>query len=278
MKKILLFCPFLLMTALSFAQPKPSNVSKDWTISLQLWTFRVFNFHDAVAKADSCGIRYIQAFPGQKLGGKWKGSFGPEMTEKERAEVKEYVKSKNISFIGFGVTGAKDEAGWKDIFTFAKDMNIPLIVSEPQDDQWDYVDRLAGEYNIPVAIHDHPRPTHYWHPDSVLAAMKGHPNLYACADIGHWARSGLNVIECLQKLEGRILNVHLKDIATFGKTNADDTIPGKGVIDFPAVFKELKRQGYKGSFSIEHESNWYNNAGDVIQIVRFYNEQVKPLQ
>lgn len=86
--------------------------------------------------------------------------------------------------------------------------------------------------------------------------MKGHPNPGACADVGHWVRSGLNVIECLQKLQGHIWNVHLKDIVTFGKVNAEDTIPGKGVIDFNAVFKELKRQGYEGSFSIEHESNW----------------------
>lgn len=278
MKKLILLSVFLAACFVGISQPAPSNPAKDWTISLQLWTFRVFNFHDAVAKADSCGIRYIQAFPGQKLGGKWSGSFGPDMTAKEREEVKQYVKSKNISFIGFGVTGARDEAGWKDIFAFAKDMGIPLIIAEPTDNQWDYVDRLAGEYKIPVAIHDHPRPSHYWHPDSVLAAMKGHANLYACADIGHWGRSGLDIIDCLKKLEGRILNVHLKDIAAFDKINAEDKVPGKGVIDFPSVFKELKRQGFKGSFSIEHESNWYNNAGDVIQIIKFYNEQVNGLK
>lgn len=49
------------------------------------------------------------------------------------------------------------------------------------------------------------------------------------------------------------------------------------VINFPAVFRELKRQDYKGSFSIEHESNWEHNAGDVIQIVHFYYDNIKKL-
>jgi sugar phosphate isomerase/epimerase len=72
--------------------------------------------------------------------------------------------------------------------------------------------------------------------------------------------------------------VHVKDITTFNRTNADDAIPGHGVIDFPAIFQELKNQGYKGNFSIEHEANWYNNAGDVVEIVKFYNDQVKNLK
>jgi sugar phosphate isomerase/epimerase len=40
-------------------------------------------------------------------------------------------------------------------------------------------------------------------------------------------------------------------------------------VRFPAIFQELKNQGYKGNFSIEHEANWNNNAGDVVEIVKF---------
>jgi sugar phosphate isomerase/epimerase len=35
----------------------------------------------------------------------------------------------------------------------------------------------------------------------------------ACCDTGHWVRSGLHPVECLKKLEGRILGFHLKDVA-----------------------------------------------------------------
>jgi len=275
-KKFLLY--LLVIASIGSTQAQPANPSKDWSIGLQLWTFRVFSFYDAVAKADSCGIKAIQAFPGQPLGNGLKGGFGPEMTAADRTAVKEYVKSKGMHFVAFGVTNAGNEEGWKKLFEFAKEMGIPLIVAEPQDSQWNYIDRLAGEYKIPVAIHDHPRPSHYWNPDKVIEAMTGHPNLGVCADVGHWARSGLDPVECLKKLNGRIWNVHVKDITTFNKTNADDAIPGHGVLDFPAIFQELKNQGYKGNFSIEHEANWNNNAGDVVEIVKFYNDKVKNLK
>lgn len=251
-----------------------ASATNDWNIGLQLWTFRVFSFHDALKKADSLGIQHIQAFPDQDLGGSWKGKFGPSMTPEQRQAVKQYADSLGVTINSFGVTGADDLGGWKKLFDFAKDMNIPLIVAEPKDEQWGYVDSLAGAYGIRVAIHDHPKPNHYWSPDSVLAAIQGHPNLGACADIGHWARNGIKPVDALKKLEGHVWNVHFKDVATFDKTDAADTIPGKGVIDFPAVFQELKRQNYKGDFTIEHESNWYNNAGDVAEIVQFYKQQI----
>ena len=280
MKKISFVAVTFFMLCCSSAKKPQSNSQspQDWHIGLQLWTFRLFSFYDAIAKADSCGIKYVQAFPGQNLGGSWTGKFDPSMTTEQRQAVKDYVKSKGIIINSYGVTGADNEEGWRKLFEFAKDMGISLIVSEPKDEQWDYVDKLAGEYKIPVAIHDHPRPNHYWNPDSVLLAMKGHPNIGACADIGHWARSGLNPVDCLKKLSGHIWNVHFKDIVTFNKTDAADTIPGKGVIDFHAVLQELKHQNYKGTFSIEHESNWKNNAGDVIEIIKFYHQQVDALK
>ena len=275
MKKAIVF---VIVISMLMAFAPPANTKKDWSVSLQLWTFRLFTFSDAIKKADSCGIKVIQAFPTQKLGGGMKGEFGPAMTAEERTTVKAMLRKRGMVFNAFGVTNADNKEGWRKLFVFAKEMNIPIIVCEPKDEQWGYINSLAGEFKIKVAIHDHPKPNHYWTPDSVLAAIKNHPNIGSCADVGHWARNGLNPVDCLKKLQGHIFNVHLKDIDTFDKTDAADAIPGQGVIDFPAVFKELKRQGYKGSFAIEHESNWDNNAGDVIQIVKFYNDQVAKLK
>ena len=55
------------------------------------------------------------------------------------------------------------------------------------------IDKLANEYNINVAIHDHPKPSHYWNPEAVLKVCEGRSKrIGACADVGHWARSGLD--------------------------------------------------------------------------------------
>ena len=80
------------------------------------------------------------------------------------------------------------------------------------------VDSLAGVYGIKVAIHDHPKPNMYWSPDSVLAATQGHSNIGSCADIGHWARNGVDPVEALKKLEGHVIGAHLKDIVKFNDT------------------------------------------------------------
>ena len=34
----------------------------------------------------------------------------------------------------------------------------------------------------------------------------------SCADIGHWVRSGLQPVECVKILKGRIMSSHMKDL------------------------------------------------------------------
>src|SRR5690606_14641597 len=97
------------------------------------------------------------------------------------------------------------------------------------------------------AIHNHPKPSHYWNPDQVLAAISGaSPRVGACADIGHWVRSGLDPIECLKKLEGHIIEFHMKDLNEKGVEEAHDVPWGTGVSNIAGVMKEMKRQGFKG--------------------------------
>lgn len=245
-----------------------------WKIGVQMYTFRLFTFTQALDKVDSAGVKYIEAYWGQPLGGTMKDSFGIRMSDDSKSQLKQLLKAKGISMVAMGVIvpGTKEE--WQKAFDLAKEFGLSYITAEPHKDQWDMVDSLAGVYGIKVAIHDHPRPNPYWHPDSVLAAIKGHSNIGACADLGHWARSGLNPVECLKILDGHIYGVHIKDIKTFDNTHAEDTVVGKGIIDFPPIFAELKRQNFRGMFSIEHESNWLHSLPDVIETVKFYNEQV----
>lgn len=254
------------------------NVTNNWKIGVQMWTFKMFTFAEALDKVDSAGVKYIEAFWGQPLGAGMKDSFGIKMSDESRSKLKQLLQSKGIHMVAMGVISPDTREDWKKAFDLAKEFDLSYITAEPKKNQWDMVDSMAGTYGIKVAIHDHPRPNAYWSPDSVLAAISGHPNMGACADLGHWARNGLNPVECLKKLDGHIYGVHLKDIVKFGDTKAADTVVGKGVIDFPPIFQELKRQHFKGMFSIEHESNWYHSLPDVIATVRFYNEQVADLK
>jgi len=255
-----------------------SGSTAGFKIGIQMWTFRMFSFADALNKADSAGVKNIEAYFGQQLRGGMKGDFGTEMSADTRSKLKQLLQLKGMQIVAMGVISPKDSIEWRKAFDLAKEFGLIYITAEPNKKQWDMVDKMAGEYGIKVAIHDHPKPNAYSSPDSVLEAVRGHPNIGACADVGHWARNGLNPAECLKKLEGHVYGAHLKDIVKFDDTEAADTVVGKGVIDLPAVFAELKRQNFNGMMSIEHESNSYHNLPDVIETVRYYNDQVAKLQ
>lgn len=252
--------------------------TEGFKLGVQMWTFMKFTFTEALDKVDSTGIKNIEAFWGQKLGGDMKGSFGIDMDAATRNKLKQLLQSKGIQIVAMGVISPKDKAEWIKAFDLAKEFGLSYITSEPNKTQWDMIDSLAGSYGIKVAIHEHGRPNPYWHPDSVLAAIKGHANIGACADIGHWGRSGLNPVECLKQLDGHIIGVHLKDIVKFDDVQAADTVVSKGVLDIPAALAELKRQNFSGMLSIEHESNWLNSTPDVIFTKSYYEEQVAKLK
>lgn len=247
-------------------------------LGVQMWTFKEFSFSDALNKVDSAGIKNIEAFFGQKLGGGLPGMFNSDMTKDTRSKLKDLLQKKGIQIVAMGVIVPKDKAEWIKAFELAKEFGLSYITSEPIKSQWDMVDSLAGVYGVAVAIHDHPKPNAYWSPDSVLAAIQGHSHIGSCADIGHWTRNGLNPVDCLKKLQGHIIGVHLKDVVQFDNPKAEDTVVSKGVIDFTAVFTELKRQNFNGMLSIEHESNWYHNLPDVIMTKNYYDSLVQKLQ
>jgi len=249
----------------------------DWKLGVQLWTFHISSFTAALQRVDSCGLTYIEAYPGQKLGGDFQGAFGPSMSAADRQKLKALLQQKGISITAFGVVVVQKSEEWRSYFAFARDLNIPVITTEPAAADLDLVNMLAGQYHIRVAIHNHPRPSAYWHPDSVLKAMRNRPNIGVCADIGHWVRNGLNVVTCLQQMQGRIWGLHCKDVSAFGRKKAEDVLLGNGVCNIPGVLKELKRQHFKGFISIEHEVNWATNVQDVQYNVAYYKEHVGKL-
>jgi sugar phosphate isomerase/epimerase len=266
----------------SSVKPDSTNINSGSTagfkLGVQMWTFKMFSFSDALDKVDSSGIKNIEAYIGQKLGGGMTGLYGLDMSMETKAQLKALLAKHGIQAVAMGVIVPKNKQEWIKTFELAKYLGMSYITAEPIKTQWDMVDSLAGVYGIPVAIHDHPKPNVYWSPDSVLAAIQGHSHIGSCADVGHWARNGLNPADCLKKLDGHIIGVHLKDVVKFNDSTAADTIVSKGVVDFPAVLAELKRQNFKGMLSIEHESNWYHNLPDVIFTKNYYDSLVQKLQ
>ncbi len=131
------------------------------------------------------------------------------------------------------------------------------------------MEKLAIEFDIKVCFHNHPRPTTLWNPETITRAIEGrHPNLGICADLGHWASSGLDALETVRKNAPRILSFHMKDRELPTEWSHDRPF-GTGVIDLRAILDEACANGFSGNVSIEYEHNWQSNLHEVAQCAGF---------
>jgi sugar phosphate isomerase/epimerase len=248
-----------------------------WHLASQAYTFRKITLLETLDTLNALGVRYIEIYPGQKFSPekkdvKFNHDAPPEMVEEFLAK----CKATNITPVNYGVVGLpNDEAQSRKVFDFAKKLGLQTIVSEPRADAIELIDKLANEYQINVAIHNHPQPSLYWNPDAVLKVCEGRsPRIGACADVGHWARSGLVPAECLKKLEGKIISFHLKDI----DDKKEDVVWGSGKCDFPALLAETKRQGIHPVMAIEYESSeGAELVANVSKCIEYLNTQVQQL-
>jgi sugar phosphate isomerase/epimerase len=247
--------------------------NESWHLGMQLYSFNKYTFFEALEKASALGVYWIEAYPGQKLLKNEELKFDPSLPEIYRQDVKQALKEKGLTLFSYGVIGLpNNEAECRKVFDFAKDMGIKTLTSEPPDAAWDLIDRLCQEYDINVAIHNHPDPSHYWNPDKVLEVSKGRSDyIGACADIGHWMRSGIDPVEAVKKLKGRIKSFHFGDLNKFADKRAHDVPWGIGVADIKAIMDEMYRQKFSGPVLIEYEHNWYTSVPEIRESILHFN-------
>jgi sugar phosphate isomerase/epimerase len=260
----------------SWTRPKAAG---NWKLGIALWTFHRFTLAESIRKSDSAGVHYIEGSTFQKVGDEIENSSVSQISDQGIVKLNKYLDDHHLQMKSIYVFAGKTIASWKSGFELAKRLKVEFITAEPQKELWDSIDSLAGVYHIKVAIHNHWKGTSiYWHPDSVLAAIKGHPNFGACPDLGHWPKSGIDAVYGLKKLQGHILAIHLKDADELNNTKANDVNLGKGVVNFKAAFDELKRQNYKGYIYIERDADYRpSNLPSVIEEIGYYNQLVSKL-
>lgn len=274
MKKLLLFASIpLLATTLARGADQTPAEKLGWQLAIHSYTFQKFSIFDAIDKSAALGVKYMSISGSVTLDGSNKIST-VNLSDEQRAAIDEKLHADGFGdFVNIGVVQLPaDEAKSRKVFEFAKKWGIGILVAEPEPDALDTVEKLCKEYNIKVAIHDHPKPSRYWNPDTVLAAIKGRsPWIGACADVGHWMRSGLDPLECLKKLDGHVLVLHFKDLNEMGP-HAHDVPWGTGVGKSRELMAELKRQHFHGAFCVEYEYHWENSSPEIAKCVKFWND------
>jgi sugar phosphate isomerase/epimerase len=231
---------------------------KKFPVAMQCWTYRKFTFFEAVERTRALGIKYLQAYPGQPLSAEEKGAvFSHLMTEPQVEAVQKKLAETGMQVVGYGVADiGRTEPEMRKAFEFARKMGIQVIAAEPQDADFPVLDKLVKEYDIRIAVHNHPQPAKYAKPQTVLERIHGlDERIGSCADPGHWMRGGLRPLDALRLLKGRIVDVHLKDRSDFGTDiKVDDVAIGEGKAELRDILAELTLQDYGGYLTVEYEN------------------------
>ena len=223
--------------------------SREPNLGIQMYSLRGFNVDAALAHVQDLGLRFIEFYPGMF-----------PVTDDQAAidAMRKKVGDCGLTISAYGVNRfTKDDDANRRIFAFAKAAGIPILGADPDPDSFASLDALVEEYDIRIAIHNHGPKHRYNKVVDVLDAIEKHDlRIGACADLGHFLRSGEKPTEVIRLLAGRLYGIHLKDFAEM-QDKTKGVVLGAGHIDLPAVFAALERAGFPadGALSIEYEEN-----------------------
>lgn len=241
-----------------------------FSIAVQCWSFRAFTLFEAITMAAAVGAGGVEIFPNQKIGGPHGDvKMSPEISDDVAESLRNHLAEHKISAVNYGVTDIpKDEGKARKVFALARKFGMYGITTESLE-AIDVIEKLAAEHDVKVCFHNHPKPTKLWNPEKIWNAVKDrHENLGFCADVGHWASSGMDPLVVIQKIAPRVRSFHMKDRESIKQWTHDRPF-GTGIIDIPGILDEVRKHGFAGNVSIEYEHNWENSLVEIARCAGF---------
>ncbi len=255
MKKLFVILLIALTTGVSVSaqqqerpgpQPAPETGEK-FKVGMAGYTFAKFDLDKTLATLQRTDVHYLCI----------KDFHLPfKSTDAEIAAFHAKLKEKGVTGYAVGPIYMKSEAEIDNAFEYAKRVGVKLIVGVPNSELLPYVDKKVKEYGFNYAIHLH-GPDIKIYPDAqdVWDHVKDlDPRIGMCLDVGHDTRNGKDPVADLKKFHTRVFDIHIKDVTGTTKLGYSLEI-GRGVIDFPAFVKMLRKVGYTGVCSLEHEKD-----------------------
>ncbi|MFM8893302.1 MAG: sugar phosphate isomerase/epimerase family protein [Planctomycetia bacterium] len=226
-------------------------------LGIQLYSLRGFGVEEALRHARDIGFRFVEFYPGM-----WPINADAEAI----AAMKKRLADLGLTATAHGVNRfTKDAAANRKMFEFAKAAGIRTFSADPDPDSFDSLNELVKEFDVRIAIHNH-GPGHRYNKavDVLKAVEKYDQRIGACADLGHYIRSGERPVDVIRVLAGRLYGVHLKDFAEM-QDKTKGVVLGKGHIDPQAVMAALVAAKFPadGALSIEYEENPQNPIDDL---------------
>ena len=219
----------------------------DFKLGVASYSFRKFSRQQAIQMTKQLGTPYLNV----------KDFHLPlDSTPEQIDAAKKEFADAGLILVGCGnISFQKDDAD--DIrakFEYAKRAGFPLIVCAPTSVTLPKLEPFVKEYNIKIAVHNHgPEDKNFPTPQSVLKIVKDlDPRCGLCIDVGHTARTGVDVVESIAEAGPRLLDMHVKDLAET-RVKESQVAVGEGKLPFPQLFLQLIKMKYGGCVNLEYE-------------------------
>ncbi len=218
-----------------------------WFLAMHSYTLRHVPFLDAVDLTARLRVRHVVGWSGHLVSEDYpdiKLDFNEPRVHKL---VQPKFQEKRMFVPGYGPVAipAAEEAA-KTLLENCRKMGIMTVITESPPGET--TDRLCRDMGMYVAL----RPSAATaDPGKLMEACTGRSrHVGICADTGFWKRRGLDPVDSLRRLKGRLLIVIPKDLSEDGQ----ETAWGDGKSDLKGQLAELKSQGFKGFVALEHET------------------------
>lgn len=236
-------------------------------VGIAYWTFVKFKLEPALDMTERVNVKYICI----------KDFHLPiNSTTEQIADFLGKLKAKGITGYGVGPISMRSEAGVDKAFEYAKNVGVKLIVAVPNPELLPYVEKKVKEYDFRIAIHNHGiEEGRYPSVESIYEKVKNFdPRIGICHDIGYSAQMGFDPAALTLKYGHRVYEMHIKDM-TSNTNDAKDCEIGRGVIDFPALVKALRKTKYEGACSVEMEKDSTDPLPGLAESVGFFRGVLK---
>lgn len=114
-------------------------------------------------------------------------------------------------------------------------------------------------HGVTLAVENHPERT----PAELLAKIDaGAGTMAATVDTGWWATQGYDPARAIEELGEHVAHVHLKDVLHEGEPH-ETCRWGEGLVDVEACVGALRRLGYEGALTVEHEPEHHDPSEEI---------------
>lgn len=262
---------FSLMVLSQRPDPQPApETNEKFKVGMAGYTFVKFDLQKTLETLKACDVKYLCI-----------KDFHLPFKSTDAEIVAFHAKCAEYGVTGYAVGPIymKTREEVDNAFAYAKRVGVKLIVGVPNVELLPYVDQKVKEYDFHYAIHLHgPDIELFPDADDVWNHVKDlDPRIGMCLDVGHDTRNGKDPVADLKKYHSRVFDVHIKDVTGNTKDGYSVEI-GRGIIDFPAFVKMLRKVGYTGVCSLEHERNMDNPFLGIAESIGYFRGVIASTQ